>query len=202
MEYKELKTYLKKLYDEKKRIQKVLSKIEKNGVVNAREEIASELSFYDNHPADSGGQLYDIEKEMALRDNEKEILNKINEAITNIENGTYGKCKVCGEKIPTERLNFIPYAKHCRKCEEDVSNLKVFNSNGRVIEEKVIPNSFGYGYNDFNDKQTEFDSEDSYQAVEKFNRLENIDEYYDDDNEYVEEIEKISNQQYKDTLPK
>ena len=47
------------------------------------------------------------------------------------------------------------------------------------------------------------DAEDIYQTVERFNKLEDIIEYYDDDDGggYVEPIEKISNQQYKNQLP-
>jgi GDP-D-mannose dehydratase len=46
------------------------------------------------------------------------------------------------------------------------------------------------------------DAEDTYQAVQRFNKLEDIALDYDDDGGgYVEPIEKISNQQYKNQLP-
>lgn len=194
--------YLKDLYKEKEKIEHTISKIEKDGIVEAREEIASELSFYDNHPADLGEEISDISKQMAIRQGEKEILDKINSAIDDIKkDNNYGVCKNCGKNISKERLDFIPYARYCITCQKDLTEVKTFNSNSRPIEEEVLGNPFGYGYNDSRDDQTEFDAEDCYQSVEIFNKLENTDEYYDENIGYVEEVEKISNEQYKNSLP-
>lgn len=193
--------YLKRLLKEKEKINDTISKIEKDGIILAREEIASELSFYDNHPADLGEEISDIAKQKALKGNEDEILHKINNAIEDIKKGSYGICKGCGKEISKERLDFIPYARYCIDCQEDLNEVKNFKSNLRPIEEEVLGNPFGYGYNDSKEDQTEFDGEDCYQSVEVFNKLENVDEYYDEDIGYVEEVEKISNQQYEDSLP-
>ncbi len=45
----------------------------------------------------------------------KEIAD-IKRAIKQIDEGTYGKCSRCGKKIPTERLEAIPYATTCMHC--------------------------------------------------------------------------------------
>ncbi len=65
---------------------------------------------------------------------------------------------------------------------------------------------FGYGYNDKTTK-VEFDAEDSYQSVEFFNKMKNMDEYYNvgeeqdlEEEGYVEPVERISNEYYKSTL--
>jgi RNA polymerase-binding transcription factor DksA len=35
-----------------------------------------------------------------------------------MDDGTYGICECCGNKIPKQRLQVIPYAKMCVKCAE------------------------------------------------------------------------------------
>lgn len=37
-------------------------------------------------------------------------------ALRNIDAGTYGICKSCGDDISPERLDSVPYALLCRKC--------------------------------------------------------------------------------------
>jgi len=44
--------------------------------------------------------------------------NRIDAALSRIENGKYGICMQCGKKIPRERLEAIPYALLCLKCKE------------------------------------------------------------------------------------
>jgi DnaK suppressor protein len=41
------------------------------------------------------------------------VLQEIDEALERIEAGTYGVCAVCGEPIPDERLEAVPYATLC-----------------------------------------------------------------------------------------
>lgn len=82
----------------------------------------------------------------------------------NIEDGNYGICKSCGKHIPKERLEFVPYAEFCVKCQNEVSGKNVRKVQ-RPIEEDVLGYPFGYGYNDKTSK-VEFDAEDSYQSVE------------------------------------
>jgi DnaK suppressor protein len=60
------------------------------------------------------------EKEMLfeLTDNEQVILEKINEALERIVQGTYGKCTVCGKPINQRRLKSLPWARYCVKCQQ------------------------------------------------------------------------------------
>ena len=43
-------------------------------------------------------------------------LQMINNALDRIKQGTYGRCLVCKEEIPEERLEAIPYAFMCINC--------------------------------------------------------------------------------------
>ncbi|WP_066196252.1 MULTISPECIES: TraR/DksA C4-type zinc finger protein [Gracilibacillus] len=76
-------------------------------------EFSQELSDYDNHPADTGSELFDKEKDSALQRHIEQELSDINEALHAMEEGTYGICKVCGEPIASERLEALPTADCC-----------------------------------------------------------------------------------------
>ncbi len=39
-------------------------------------------------------------------------------ALRRIEDGSYGKCAECGERLPDARLKALPAALRCRPCEE------------------------------------------------------------------------------------
>ncbi|MEJ2662785.1 MAG: TraR/DksA family transcriptional regulator [Spirochaetia bacterium] len=52
----------------------------------------------------------------ALGNQELKTLKLVENALSRIENGHYGKCMRCNQKIPKERLDAIPYAILCIKC--------------------------------------------------------------------------------------
>ena len=56
--------------------------------------------------------------EFALIQMKSETLNKINEALRRLEEGTYGNCFECGEEIAEARLRALPFAVRCKDCEE------------------------------------------------------------------------------------
>ena len=56
--------------------------------------------------------------EFALIQMKAETLNKINEALTRLEEGVYGNCFECGEEISERRLRALPFAVRCKDCEE------------------------------------------------------------------------------------
>lgn len=84
----------------------------------AQQDSISELSSYDNHPADLGTEMFERSKDFALREDVKIKLTKIEDALKKIKQGTYGKCRVCGGEIPLSRLHAIPYTSLCRQCKE------------------------------------------------------------------------------------
>ena len=56
--------------------------------------------------------------EFALIQMKSETLNKINDALTRLEQGDYGNCFECGDEIAEKRLRALPFAVRCRDCEE------------------------------------------------------------------------------------
>ena len=56
--------------------------------------------------------------EFALIQMKSETLHKIEEALTRLEEGTYGNCFECGDEISERRLRALPFAVRCKDCEE------------------------------------------------------------------------------------
>jgi RNA polymerase-binding transcription factor DksA len=44
------------------------------------------------------------------------VLEEIEEAFARIEDGTYGTCLGCARPVPAERLEILPYTRHCVAC--------------------------------------------------------------------------------------
>jgi RNA polymerase-binding transcription factor DksA len=67
-------------------------------------------------PADSeeaAQQLQSDEVIEALQGSTAAELAALRTAIARIDEGTYGRCEVCGERIPKKRLAAIPLATRC-----------------------------------------------------------------------------------------
>ena len=45
-----------------------------------------------------------------------QTVEDITKALARIDDGSYGYCEVCGDRIPVPRLEAIPWADQCVKC--------------------------------------------------------------------------------------
>ncbi|MDQ0215537.1 YteA family regulatory protein [Oikeobacillus pervagus] len=142
-------------------------------------ESMGELSTYDNHPADEGTALYEREKDVALNEHKKLQLLNINKALEAIENGTYGKCQVCGKEIPLERLEALETTTYCMKHSPDQ-----ITSHNRPIEEQVLKPPFGQFDLDERDESVAFDAEDSWQRVAEWGTSESPSDLVDPPDHY------------------
>lgn len=78
-------------------------------------ESGGELSLADQHPADAATETESRELDMAQGRMLEARLKRIGDALRRIDQGTYGRCVVCGERIPDERLEALPDAAYCVK---------------------------------------------------------------------------------------
>jgi RNA polymerase-binding protein DksA len=76
------------------------------------------VDFDANHPGDAGTELFERSKDEALHENIGGLLSQIDEALAKIDKGTYGTCDKCGGPIAEARLDALPYATLCIKCQE------------------------------------------------------------------------------------
>ncbi|MCB0324276.1 MAG: TraR/DksA family transcriptional regulator [Bdellovibrionales bacterium] len=71
-----------------------------------------------------------------LGNREKNLLRKIEYALDKIENGEYGVCERCGEKIAPARLEARPVAQYCIDCKTELeSNERRYSDQEEADEE-------------------------------------------------------------------
>src|SRR5437879_12844640 len=60
------------------------------------------------------------ERELAIRnlDRESGLLRKVKAALARIDDGSFGTCIHCEEEIGSKRLNAVPWAHFCIRCQE------------------------------------------------------------------------------------
>jgi RNA polymerase-binding transcription factor DksA len=69
-----------------------------------------------NAPGDAGDVSVDAASQdvsLGLMANERQMLAQVTGALQRIEQGTFGKCTVCGKAIGKERLAALPYTPYC-----------------------------------------------------------------------------------------
>jgi len=70
------------------------------------------------HMADVATDMYDREFALGLASNEREVLQKIEEALKRIEDKTYGICLGTGKPISQARLKALPYTEYSLEHQE------------------------------------------------------------------------------------
>lgn len=120
----------------------------------------TELSNYDNHPADNASDLTSQLTEYALDDFKQEGIDKIEAALKAIHEGTYGKCIVCHQEIPFERLEAVPTTLTCKEHSKEKVDLTT-----RPVEEEIMNELSMKSQQtvDFEDGSGEFPSSDGPQ---------------------------------------
>ena len=67
-------------------------------------------------PNDRATMESDRSFELRIRGRERKLMDKVDEALIRIEDGSFGICAGCGEDITIKRLQARPVAKYCIDC--------------------------------------------------------------------------------------
>lgn len=188
-----------------------LNKMDRHGIGIPGELSSTELSSYDNHPAELGTEVYSLGMNQNLKKNEKYQLREIDEAMQKLEKGNFGICEFCGQDIQRERLEVRPQARLCIKCENARDVDMEYLKKERPIEEDVMGSPF-------NKKYLNKQEDDEYEGLDYLNDLmkygsastpqdmggyKDYKEYYTneiDEQGIVDKTDNISNEQYKKTI--
>ena len=118
MNKKEAKVYYDLLLKKKAELLKGIQHITDDTLKTSQRDAAGDLSAYSLHMADVASDNYEREFSLGLADTEQKLLNRINEALEKIDDGTFGLCELCEKKIAKARLKIVPYAELCVPCQE------------------------------------------------------------------------------------
>jgi RNA polymerase-binding protein DksA len=114
-----LERFRKRLEEEKARLEEQIEDYQRD-LEEARLTESSSDRSPDPGNAEASSMKLEYAKELSIEQNTLDLLNKVNRALERIEDGTYGLCEVCGNSIPVERLDVLPYS---TLCVEDASRL-------------------------------------------------------------------------------
>ena len=117
MRNEELATYQRRLLDLRSRLTGELSAIV--------EEVVTD-HHAPNEPLEAPSDA--VDKSLVLQETEETMLGEVREALDRIEDGTYGKCRSCGEAIPYGRLQAIPFTPWCVHCARKMENSGAANA--------------------------------------------------------------------------
>ena len=108
--------FKQKLLDEKALVESELGTVARKNPDNANDW--EPIADSDERPAERdevADKLESFEENVAIVRRLESRLGEINTALTAIEQGTYGKCVVCGNEIESARLEANPSATTCKQ---------------------------------------------------------------------------------------
>jgi RNA polymerase-binding protein DksA len=112
----EMESFRKTLVSLRARLRGDLDQMTDEALRRTQPESSGNLSNVPLHMADVGTENYDQEFTLGLIENEQTTLEQVQAALSRIEAGTFGRCQECGEPIAKQRLQALPYTKHCIQC--------------------------------------------------------------------------------------
>ncbi len=111
MDKKKLEAFKKRLEERQKELRQNVTRNELDGrnadVTDAAQDIA-----------DRASSSYQKEFLFHQSNNERQLLQMVEGALSRIREGTFGECISCGNEINPKRLEAVPWTRHCIECQE------------------------------------------------------------------------------------
>ncbi len=98
---------------------------------NARKTLSGDIHLDpDDFPdeIDTASSEMNLAFQGRLRERERGLISKINQALDKIEDGIYGECEECGEQISLKRIQARPVAELCIDCKAEQEQLERRNA--------------------------------------------------------------------------
>jgi len=99
----------RRLADERARLETIIRDHEREREESKLAEAAADRSA-DPDNVDGGAIEVEMEMDLAMIQNARDLLERVKHAQDRMKKGQYGICEVTGEPIPVARLEALPYA--------------------------------------------------------------------------------------------
>jgi DnaK suppressor protein len=83
-----------------------------------------DLTCTESDPNDRAASEIDMRMTMRSMDRERKLINKIDDALLRVKNGTYGYCEQTDDPIEVARLEVRPVATLCFKAQEALERIE------------------------------------------------------------------------------
>ena len=110
MDKKKLDTFRKRLEERQQTLRRTVSRTEEDGRV-ADQDTAQDI-------ADRAASSYTKEFLFSQSNNDRQLLQMVENALVRIREGAFGECVNCGSEINPKRLEAVPWTRYCIECQE------------------------------------------------------------------------------------
>ena len=110
MEKKRLDAFKKRLETRQAELRKTVARTEQDGRA-ADADNAQDI-------ADRAASSYNKEFLFHQSNNDRQLLQMVENALSRIREGVFGQCISCGEEINPKRLEAVPWTRYCIACQE------------------------------------------------------------------------------------
>jgi len=112
MEKRRLEQFKKRLETRQHELRRLVSRNVQDGRA-ADEQAAQDI-------ADKAANSYTKEFLFHQSNNDRQLLQLVEEALNRIREGAYGECVNCGNELNAKRLEAVPWTRYCINCQEKV----------------------------------------------------------------------------------
>ena len=109
------------------RFKKILEEQRDELMGNAQKTLSGDIHLDpDDFPdeIDAASSEMNLAFQGRLRERERGLISKIEQALQKIEDGVYGECESCGEQISLKRIQARPVAELCIDCKAEQEKLE------------------------------------------------------------------------------
>lgn len=110
MDKRKVAHYRKQLLAKQEEIRRMVARSDEDGR-EADREITQD-------PADRAANSYTKEFLFHQSDDNRRILQLVQDALHRADDGSYGLCVECEQEVQVKRLDAVPWARHCIECQE------------------------------------------------------------------------------------
>lgn len=110
MEKKKIENYRKQLEQRRQDLRKIVARTEQDGR-DADVGTAQDI-------ADRAANSYTKEFLFHQSNNERQLLQMVELALSRVGEGVFGECVNCGNDINSKRLEAVPWTRYCIACQE------------------------------------------------------------------------------------
>ncbi len=119
MNKRERKKFEKLLVEMREKKLEYITMLRELAISRTQRDASGDISAFTSHPADISTESDEREKVASLITRETLSLKELDAALERIRDASYGKCDTCGGDIPPARLQALPFATLCVKCQAE-----------------------------------------------------------------------------------
>jgi DnaK suppressor protein len=121
MDKKKIEYFKKRLETRLQDLSRAVSRTQRDGRT-ADEDSAQDI-------ADRAASSYTKEFLFSQSNNDRQLLQMVESALSRIREGSFGECISCGKDINPKRLEAVPWTRHCIDCQEKLEKGQLEEAN-------------------------------------------------------------------------